>query len=208
MAGQVVDRSARDCLGNNRLGIGHHHIANDDEPALGFLRQLAQSVGAQASAKYQHPAAEGRYAEQATHYQPVQNQRDHRSRHRVGQRRAPEIVPAQQEIEERDGNDPQRNCDQQPRGGKAHRAQRVSAVDPDCDHGSQHHSSVANQLPSTVARRPKVHSDLPSAQPPCRFANRDQQRDVDQPQQNHGMGYIVFEQADHDPAAALRTVSE
>ena len=71
----------------------------------------------------------------------------------------------------------------------------------DRDHRRQHHRGKARVRPESVGEITRVDADARCRDPPRQFAGCDQKDKVKQPEQDHCMGDIVFEQANHDCAS-------
>ena len=106
-------------------------------------------------------------------------------------------MAGKQKIHESQRNHAKRDRHQQASGGKPHRAQRVRAVHPHGDHREHYHAGESQMRPQPFGERPRIDVDLTGSQTPANFVGSDKQADVDQPQQYHRMGYVMFEQANH-----------
>ena len=196
--GQVVDRLAADRLGHHRLGVSHADIADHDKGSPRRARQCLQPRGTGAGAQHHHPPLEDVASERPAEQDPEHQQQDDGEPHRVEQVGAPEGDRGDQEEQRRQRDRAQRNGNDQPGGGKAQRLERLRPIDADRDHREFQGRGEAQQFGNARLDRLCDHADLPGAHDPAQLRRHQQQREVQHPEQQHGMGYVVLEQPDHD----------
>ena len=115
----------------------------------------------------------------------------------VEQIRSPEGDRGDKEEQHAEKDDAQRNRDDQPCGGESKRLQRSGTVDTHRDHRYLQAQGKAQQLGNARIDAVDKHADLPGADDPPGLRCNDQQHEVEQRQQQHGVRYIMLEQPDH-----------
>jgi len=138
-ARKIVNRGTGDGFLDDGSRVGHRNVADDDKARFGPLAQITQPLRAVSGAKHHHPPTKGGGAKHAAQHHAIDDEEDNAERHRIGERGAPEVLAAGQKVDERQRNDTQRDRDQQPRHGEAHRPQGIGTVDSDRDHRDRDH---------------------------------------------------------------------
>ncbi len=92
---------------------------------------------------------------------------------------------------------PKRDGDEQARRGEAQRLERARAVHADRDHREFDRGGEGDELGDSVLDRVDQAADLVDAQRIAELPGRDQQHEVEQAEQQHGVRNIVLEQPDH-----------
>ncbi len=207
MVGKVVDRVTRDRFGDDAIGFAHRDIADDDEARSRLFRQRLEPFGAHPGAQHDDAALEALAAQHLAEQQPQREQRDHRRQHRVEQVGPPEGERRDQKEDHRLKNRAERHRDQQPRGGDAQRLQRVRAINADRNHRQFQADRERRHLRQPGVDRLDAHADLMRAIQPAELRRAGKQHDVEQRQQHHRIGNIMFEQTDHDALAPNQPIS-
>ena len=197
MIGEIVDRVARDRFGDHPVGFAHRHIADDDEGRAGRGRKRLQPRRARAGAEHDHAPLERLAAERLAEQDAQADEHDRGKAHRIQQVRSPESQLRQQEEYQAEEDRAERHRDEQPRRRDAQRLQGIGAVNAHRDHRQLHAQHEARQLRDASGDRLDQHADLPGPDRPAEFGRDHQQHDVEQPEQQHGVRHIMFEQPDH-----------
>jgi hypothetical protein len=155
-----------------------------------------------ARAKHQHPALEAFAGKLAAEKEARQGEREEGEDGGVEQARPPEGDRREQEEEEGEQKDAEAGRDHQPRGGDPQGMERIGRVEAYPDQRQLDGNGESQHVRQPPGGRVDLAGNLPDAHDPAGFRGKQQQHEVEQPQQQHAVGHIMLEQADHRPASA------